>query len=961
MAKPLRIALLAMLVILVLLVLLGFAANTQWARGQVEARLSEQFDGREVEIADHGIRWGFPLGIRAEGVRIANADWADEPNMLEVDRLNVRLRVLPLLRGALHLSRLELERPVVHLARQADGTSNWDALIDEDRDPDAETDFHLGALEISDGHLSYGDAMLDADLSLDIQTSSTRDGEHALQAEGDGRLLGEAFRLSLRGAPPAEALEDEAPYALSLTASLGQATASFEGEALDLAQFEALQGLLALDLPAMPELLGQPGLTMPALRLNARVAHGEERWALEDIDLQAGNSRLSGSLAMQGGEIPEFDVDLRGEELNLDDWNLEAWLDQRVDLQEEVTKELAEEPEPMDQSYAARVEPLRDFRARVSIALERLVFSGHGFQGIALRGELNDEALRLDQFSLVDGAGSLAAVGALGLDEDDPQADLSLRFEQLSLGNLLAFIELEELGVLDGQLHARFAGTDLILEDTRLDYRDPETALNLEVRASPRELDDGRRGLQLNGDGARNEQPFTFELALGPLLDLDNDEPYPVAGAFESGDTRATLDGSVAQPLDVGQVDLRITAEGPNATDLNRLLDLALPFAPDFRLQAQLRYEDQVLELGDLDLRAGESDLQGDMAFAFTGRPRLTVDARSTTLDLDDLLQVVEETTELDEQAEEVAERERVFSDEPLDLDVLRDMDAVVSYRAERLISNQIPLDNLQISAQLEEGELRIQPLQVGLGEGTLVSNLHLDARQPQLQGRLDLNMTGVGLGPLLRNADLDQAAEAASGVMGGNSELRFSGSSMRELMSSLDGGLELIISGGHLDSLIMEVLGLHVGEALVTALTDSENVGLRCAYARLESRSGLIDMQQFLISTEETNFTADGNIDLNTEQLEIALESHRDDISVFSVDSPIELHGPLNDLNVRVLTGGVIARGAASVVGALIAPPLAILPWIEGLGADDSPGCREVIEGLDAGTDSPSIPRPGA
>jgi AsmA family protein len=192
---------------------------------------------------------------------------------------------------------------------------------------------------------------------------------------------------------------------------------------------------------------------------------------------------------------------------------------------------------------------------------------------------------------------------------------------------------------------------------------------------------------------------------------------------------------------------------------------------------------------------------------------------------------------------------------------------------------------------------------------------------------------------------------------MGGSSELSFSGQSIRELMASLDGMLELIISGGHLDSLIVEVLGLHVGEAVVTALTDSEDVGLRCAYARLEADSGLVGLEQFLISTEETNFTAEGMVDLNTEQLEVSLESHADSISIFSVDSPIELHGQLSDINVRVLTGGVIARGAASVVGALIAPPLAVLPWIEGLGQDRSPGCREVIDSLDASMEPKTQP----
>jgi AsmA family protein len=958
MAKPLRIALIVVLGIVLLLVVLGLVANSQWARAQVEEQLSEQFDGRAVDIADHSLGWGFPLRVQAEGVRIANAPWAATENLLELDRLDVRVRVLPLLRGAVDLVSLELERPVVNLERQADGTANWDALIDED--DDTESDFRLGSLDISDGHLSYRDALLDADLTLDFHTTSSRDGEHALHADGQGRMLGEDFALTLRGAPPADALEDDAPYEIRLASSLGGATASFDGHALDLINFGELHGLFSLEMPAMPELferLGQPGLTMPALQLGGRIAHSGERWALEDLALQAENTEITGRLSLEQRDLSLFEIELRGPELNLDDWNLAGWLDERVDLLEEVVEEVAEEPVALDRRYAEIVEPLQDYRGRFTLELDRLVFAGHPFQDVALVGELDDESLRVDRLAMMDGEGGFNVSGALGLDAREPAFGIAMQFDRLELGNLLAFADLEELGVLDGQLSTRLVDSDLLLEDTRLAYQDQALALQLEMRAEPRSLDDGRQGIQLSGEGSRNDQSFEYAFALGPLLDLDGDDPYPLSGALASGETRLAIDGTLVQPLDLREVDLQVVVEGPNPAQLNALLGLELPITIGYRLQTRLRIADQTIELSGFDLRAGESDLQGDLRYELAARPRLTIDARSSRLDLDDLFLAVEDNTELDEQVEEITQRERVFSDELLELDLLREMDARITYRADRLISSQIPLDDLHLDAELEQGVLRLQPLEAGLGEGTLVSNLLLDASETRLQGRLELNMTGVGLAPLLRNVEQDDAADLASGVMGGSSELSFSGQSIRELMASLDGMLELIISGGHLDSLIVEVLGLHVGEAVVTALTDSEDVGLRCAYARLEADSGLVGLEQFLISTEETNFTAEGMVDLNTEQLEVSLESHADSISIFSVDSPIELHGQLSDINVRVLTGGVIARGAASVVGALIAPPLAVLPWIEGLGQDRSPGCREVIDSLDASMEPKTQP----
>lgn len=168
----------------------------------------------------------------------------------------------------------------------------------------------------------------------------------------------------------------------------------------------------------------------------------------------------------------------------------------------------------------------------------------------------------------------------------------------------------------------------------------------------------------------------------------------------------------------------------------------------------------------------------------------------------------------------------------------------------------------------------------------------------------------------------------------------------MAELMASLNGNVEAAISGGKLDRLAVEILGLDIGESLMVALADRNPVPMRCAYMRLGADEGLAEIEQFFVSTADTNFTGAGTINLRAEHLDVVLDAHAKDVTLLSLDSPVQVEGSFSNLQVGVVSTGLLARGVASVLGAIVAPPLAIMPWLElGLGEDAGPGCREVLQ----------------
>ncbi|SDS23690.1 Uncharacterized protein involved in outer membrane biogenesis [Halopseudomonas xinjiangensis] len=972
MAKLGRILLIVLLVLLALVIAAAVAVETRWARGLMEDQLSQRMEGRAVNIGDLEIDWGFPLGIQASDVQIANADWAEHEQLLSVDALDVTLKVGPLFRGQVALGTVDLQQPTVHLARREDGTTNWDALTPDEEKEDKEPPVQPDIIRIRDGTFTYRDEALDADIAVTVQTEESEE-QRQLQVTGRGEFQGETFQLDAQGGAPSEALEQGSRYPVTIDASLGDMRLGFEGESLNIYRLEALHGDIEFTAPdqaqltKLTNLLDQPGLTVPPVDLQAELNHQDERWALENIQANAGSSDLSGSAAVRLTDTPQFDVQLDSEQINLNEFGVAEMLAEKRDpanrergakvgveqsteeKQQEQEQEQGGEEPSWDQRMSDMLAPLRDYAGNADVQVGELILGEARLSDLALQGSLESGRLQIDQLNAAQDSGGLGASGWIEAQEDTIRADLTANLDHLNLGQALQPFGMEQLGIVDGQLHGAFDGDALRISDTQLSHDKPEQELHIQAQIMSREVPDTEApGLHVEGQGTRQGEGFEFNLTMGPLLDLKaEDQPYPVEGTLTSGETRATIDGSITQPLELKAFDIRFDIAGPNPAELNPVTGLSLPDLQQYQASGRMQLQNQLLRVTDLRATIGKSDLSGDVRVDFDGRTMLWATLHSNQINTNDLIKVAEAADTADQQdPEQFKSPGEVFDHEPLDFQVLGQIDAEIRYRADNIIAKDIPMNDVVLDASLDEGVLQVKPLRVGLGGGDVSVDGELNAREPALQGDLSLSIKQVNLTPLLESADLPQLAKDSAGVLGGKGNLRFSGESVAELMAGLDGVIELAMSGGYLDALAVEVVGLDAGEALVSAVSDDQRVPLRCTYVKADAEDGLVTMENFYINTADTNIIGGGTINLATEQLDLVIKPNAKDFSVLSADTPVELNGSLGDPKVSVLTGSLVAKGIASVVGALVAPPLAILPWIEtGTGEGTGPGCRQALQ----------------
>ena len=248
-----RVAKIAAIVVGVFLVLIVAAvaalviyAGSSAFRGEVEQRAGVAL-GREFKIGDLQINWSWAPRIQLRDVLIGGAA-EGAPPLLEAAVVDLRIRLLPLLRGNVVLPHLQLEKPNLALHVDEEGVPNWSfaknpgaAAAAEAATPDERAEAPvIGELVIKDGHFKYDDDAKDLQLEGDISTA-TGEAEKTqnVKLDAKGKLQGKAMKVEFVGGSILALRDEDTPYPLDLSASYGGTEVTVKGTATDPFKLEA--------------------------------------------------------------------------------------------------------------------------------------------------------------------------------------------------------------------------------------------------------------------------------------------------------------------------------------------------------------------------------------------------------------------------------------------------------------------------------------------------------------------------------------------------------------------------------------------------------------------------------------------------------------------------------------------------------------------------------------------------
>jgi len=439
-------------------------------------------------------------------------------------------------------------------------------------------------------------------------------------------------------------------------------------------------------------------------------------------------------------------------------------------------------------------------------------------------------------------------------------------------------------------------------------------------------------------------QPFSLKGRNGKMSRvLNRDSSWPLDFEFQTEGATAkietTFDWHSSPPLSGGAIEIDI-----EKTDgLEKLLAVSLQLPMPVKLSARVKSDGGLYVVDPFAVGGGAHTVNGTAAVQTGGdRPTVKAELKATSLDLSRR-----------ESSGGAAGRAggRVFSDTPFPLHALNALDAHVEAQVDHLIlTDDLPVESLHLTAVLREGRLEILPLTASIGGGEITANLTLAAADGR-EAFLKIKAEGKGISGERLAVAMGHSGSLSEGNTDFAIDLAGPGASLAEFMAGADGEVRVVVGPA-----VIAGAALRWGGDAVTRLLDlvnpfhrtEKNTQLRCLVLRLPSRGGIMTIDRSIAAeTDRLNVAAAGQIDLQNETINLAFKTKVNEgigIGAVNLAELVKLTGTFSNPTVGVDTMAS-ARTALSAGGAIVTGGLSLIGEAFFRKADSDPHpCRTAL-----------------
>lgn len=473
----------------------------------------------------------------------------------------------------------------------------------------------------------------------------------------------------------------------------------------------------------------------------------------------------------------------------------------------------------------------------------------------------------------------------------------------------------------------------VVVEDSRIAYRGAGMAAP-EVLAI--------RNLTLTANGSDQPfkvvmaadalgAPFTLSGNVGPLAALLGNAGHPVTLdlAVATEGASMLLAGSIADPVRLAGVDLRVKAAIPDLAALSGLARTKLPALRGISVDGKLADLagkpglSTGFRLHDLRVAFAQGQFDGEVTLAPGSSPLLHGKLQVARIDADALLAAApigsppagsatsptQGPSPDPGAATPAPEPPRLIPDREWPLGMLRVADADLTLAIGEVIRGGIVYRDIAGHVLLRSGALRLDPFSAILPGGPAQFTLSVDAAKPTPPVAITISAPSLSLAPLLTAFRLPSYGQGNLWV---NADLRGVGRSAHQLAATLDGSIGLSMENAQIDA---KVLGDLLKGLNVLGNGKAGLIALRCLAVRMEARNGAATLRTLLLDTAPAHISGSGGLNLGQETLAIRAQTTIR-MGDTAIAAPIEIGGTFLAPRLKVDTAAPLAGLAAGAAG---------------------------------------------
>jgi len=463
--------------------------------------------------------------------------------------------------------------------------------------------------------------------------------------------------------------------------------------------------------------------------------------------------------------------------------------------------------------------------------------------------------------------------------------------------------------------------------------------------------------------GTFNGARIGGEGKVGELLALKNvEKPFPLQASLTVGKTAIAVSGSVTKPQDLAAVDMRLKLSGPSMADLYPLTGITLPKTPEYSTEGRLIGTTN--DLGgkwtyeNFKGKMGSSDIGGSLTYeGKQPRPLLSGNVVSNLLNFADLGPIIGADSNESKRERGVSTTQpadKILPVEKFTTDRWDSIDADVQITGRKIVKEEsLPIDNLSTHLKLKDSVVTLTPLKFGMAGGTLTSNIKMDGSNPTIKAEAKVSARGLKLKQLFPTF---QPMQASFGEVNADTSLSATGDSIASFLAGSNGEIKALINDGTISKLLLEQIGLNVGNIVLSTLFGDKQVKLNCMATDLAVENGLIKTRTLIVDTEDAVMNVTGEINLATEQLNLTIRPESKGLRIVSLRAPLYVNGTFKNPGVGVDKGVLALKAGGAVALGVVAPITALLPLIN-VGSQEESQCAALLK---QAKERPVAPPPG-